>query len=56
MSNKLSPEAQAAYDAIQRCVVAVPLKPVSATLEDFPGSVIMPPRPKKKFWTKKRRQ
>lgn len=47
MSKKLSPEAQEAYKAIQRCVAAVPLKPLSSSLEDFPGSVMMPVRPKK---------
>ncbi len=45
MSKKLSPEAQRAYDVIQRCVAAVSVKPLSTNLEDFPGSVMMPARP-----------
>jgi len=47
MSKKLSPEAQKMYEIIQLCVDAVPVKPLSTTLEDFPGSVMMPVRLKK---------
>ena len=35
---KLSPKAQKAYEVIQRCVDAIPIKPVSKSLKDFPGS------------------
>lgn len=38
----LDPTAQKALDVIHRCVDAVPTMPLSTSLKDFPGSVVMP--------------
>ena len=41
---KPSKEVQKAYEVIQRCVDAVPIKPIPKNLKDFRSSIVVPVR------------